>query len=102
MKVILSIEKNSSNYAEIEKVIKESGIKAVEVILGGATNDIEMGRLWAAQNSIPIKTFRPNRNEEMVIEAGALIGIWKNTNGEMKDLLSRATKHNLKIFIVRV
>lgn len=102
MKAILSIEKNSASYGEIESIIKESGIKISEIIMGGAKSDIEIGQRWAKENSVPIKMFRPNRNEQMITGAEVLIGIWKNSGGEMKDLLSRAAKHNLKIFIVRV
>ena len=102
MRTILSVEKNSISYEELQTIIAESGVPIKEVLSGGSKSDDAFGRRWARENDIPIKLFRPNRNEEMVSNADALVGIWRNAEGEMKDLLSRATKRNLKIFITRV
>ncbi len=102
MKTILSVEKDSTSYEEVKKIIALSGIKISEVLSGGSKSDSTFGRRWARENNVPIKLFKPNRNEEMSTTAQALIGIWKNADGEMKDLLSRAIKQNLAIFITRV
>ena len=102
MRTILSVEKGSTSYEEVQKIIVESSVLITEVLSGGSKSDDSFGRRWAKENNIPIKLFKPNRNEEMVNKAEALIGIWRNAEGEMKDLLSRANKHNLKIFITRV
>jgi antitoxin component of RelBE/YafQ-DinJ toxin-antitoxin module len=102
MRTILSVEKNSASYEEVQKIIAESGVLIHEVISGGSKSDDSFGRRWARENNVPIKLFKPNRNEEMIANAEALIGIWKNAEGEMKDLLSRATKRDIKIFITRV
>lgn len=102
MRTILSVEKNSISYEEMQLIIAESGVSIDEVVSGGSKSDDAFGRRWAKENGIPIKLFKPNRNEEMVANADALVGIWRNAEGEMKDLLSRATKRDLKIFITRV
>lgn len=102
MRTILSIEKNSTSYEEFKKIITESGIPISEVISGGLKNDNAFGHRWAVEHNIPISVFRVNRNESMVTNAEAMIGMWKNIDGEMKDLLSRANKHSLKIFITKV
>ena len=102
MRTILSVEKDSTSYEEVQKIIAESSVLITEVISGGSKSDDSFGRRWAKEHDVPIRLFKPNRNEEMVNSAEALIGVWKNAEGEMKDLLSRANKRNLKIFITRV
>jgi antitoxin component of RelBE/YafQ-DinJ toxin-antitoxin module len=102
MRTIISIEKDSISYDDAKKIIDESGVGISEVISGGSKSDSSFGRRWARENNVPVKLFKPNRNEEMTAIAEALVGIWKNVEGEMKDLLSRANKKNLKIFITRV
>lgn len=102
MRTILSVEKNSTSYDDVKKIIVQSGILISEIISGGSKNDNTFGRRWAIENNIPMVLFKPNRNQEMIARAEALIGIWSNSQGEMKDLLSRAAKHNLRIFITRV
>ena len=102
MRIILSVEKDSTNYDEVNQIIAESGFQVSEILTGGSRNDSSFGRRWAREHNVPVKLFKPNKNEQMTDCADGLIAIWRNAEGEMKDMLSRASKKSLKIFITRV
>jgi len=99
MRTIISIEKNTISYEEFEKIIQETKIPIQEIVIGGRKVDIEFGKRLAETLKVPIRIFKPNKNEQMVKRADTLIGIWKNADGEMKDILSRANRCGLKIMI---
>jgi len=102
MKTIFSIEKNSINYDELKNIIHKSGLVISEVLSGGARVDVDICKKWAAENHVPVKIFKTNKNADMINNAEILVAVWKNVDGEMRDILSRANKRNLKFFIQMV
>ncbi len=110
MKVIIAGGRDIFFYDALEKAIETCPFKdeITEVVYGGATGVDRMGKCWANEHSIPVKTFNadwasygkaagPIRNGQMAEYADALILIWDGKSSGSGDMLRRAKAKNLKI-----
>lgn len=93
----------------INETIKQNDFKINEVVCGEAKGIDTLGKLWAKNNNISIKSFPANwskfgksagykRNEEMAKYANYLILIWDGKSRGSNHMLNLAKKYNLKIF----
>jgi len=111
MKVIVAGSRNITNRYAVEKAITESGFQIDELVCGmcGSGADL-IAYLWASPRLIPIKEFPadwetsgkkagPIRNQRMVNYADALIAIWDGQSAGTKDVIEKAKKKKLKIYI---
>lgn len=110
MKVIIAGSRSISDPKLIEEAIKQSGFDITEVVCGMARGVDILGKVWADRNSIPVSNFEPDwdyhglkagfiRNQEMADYADGLIAVWDGISRGTKDMIDRATKKGLKVFI---
>jgi len=110
----------------MSKIINEYKIQVDEVVSGGAKGVDTLGEKWAEANGISIQSFparwddlsikdamiRKNkfgrlynvlagfqRNEKMAEYADVLIAFWNGYSNGTADMVQRAKKHNLKVFV---
>lgn len=134
MKIIIAGGRDVDDYAMVEYVVEAvltlSGLKATEVVCGGARGADSLGERWAEENGIPVKKFEadwtdiyapgalpkknPNgpgfynaragldRNIKMAKYADALIAFWDGESRGTKHMIDEAKKMNLKVFICSV
>lgn len=110
MKVIIAGSRGIEDWRVVVDAIKESGFEVTEVVSGGARGVDRIGESYAMSNNLPIARFRPDwkeygksagvrRNEEMACYAEALIAVWDGMSRGTEDMISRARRVGLKVFI---
>jgi len=113
MKVIIAGGRHYYNYEVVKEAIKESDYQIDEVVCGCATGVDSLGERWAKENNIPIHRFSANwdehgraagpiRNQKMAEYADGLIAVWDGKSIGTKDMISRANKKKLSLFVHRV
>ena len=113
MKVIIAGGRHYYNYEVVKEVIKESDYQIDELVCGCATGVDSLGERWAKENNIPIHRFSANwdehgraagpiRNQKMAEYADGLIAVWDGKSIGTKDMISRANKKKLSLFVHRV
>lgn len=110
MKTIIAGTRDATDYSLIEESVKQSGFLITEVVSGCARGIDTLGEQWAQNNGIPVKRFPadwnrfkksagPIRNQQMAEYSEALIAIPSPTSRGTVDMINRARKLNLKVFI---
>lgn len=113
MKVIIAGGRDVTDYSAVVSAIKASLFTITEVVSGKARGADRLGELWAEANGIPIKPFPADwnqygrgaghiRNEQMAEYADALIAIWDGQSRGTKNMIERADKHGLQVFVFRL
>lgn len=101
MKVIIAGSRSIIQMAPVVRAIAQSGFVISEVVCGEANGVDTLGKVWARQNGIAVKSFYPNwypqgvynkfagfnRNEEMGDYADALIAVWDGKSGGTKHMI---------------
>jgi len=86
--------------------------RITEVVSGCARGADSYGELIAEENSTPIKRFPANwkkfgkragpiRNQEMAEYADALIAVWDGVSSGTSDMIQRAEKNKLKVYVYK-
>lgn len=112
MRVIIAGSRDIENYILVVQAIEESGFDITEVVCGEARGVDKLGKLWAKEAGIPVKSFPadwgrykkragPIRNEQMAKYGDALVVVTRGTPGT-KDMINRAVAHGLQRHIKRV
>jgi hypothetical protein len=109
----------------VQEAIEESGFEVTEVVCGGAKGVDELCSHWAEFNEIPVKHFPAKwddldapdalikkgkygkynakagsaRNEEMALHADQLIAVWDGQSYGTGDMILKAHKHGLRIYV---
>lgn len=126
MKTIIAGTRYGITLDDVKQAIKLSGYSIHGVVSGGAKGADYLGECWAEIRRLPVRRFpalwadmsakpmraktRPdgtrynelaglNRNEEMAGYADALIAVWDGKSTGTQDMIRRATKHGLKVFV---
>lgn len=113
MKTIIAGSRSIENYYYVARAIKESMFHITEVVCGTAPGVDTLGGEWGLANQIPVKNFpaawRVNglynpragfeRNQVMADYADALILVWDGESKGSVDMLARATKEKLVIYV---
>lgn len=113
MRTIIAGSRTITDYALVEKVIKESGFEITKVISGMAKGVDTLGELWAHYNNIGCHLCPANwkkfgksagyiRNTEMAEIADALIVIIAGESRGSTHMLKIATEKGLQVFCKRV
>lgn len=113
MKTIIAGTRTIEDKNVVYFAIEKSQFKITEVVSGKAKGVDSIGEKWAIDNNIPIIEFPahwtqfgkkagPLRNQEMVEYADALIAVWNGASSGTKDVINRARKNGLKIFIYNI
>jgi hypothetical protein len=110
MKTIIAGSRSIMLYSVVVKGIKASKIHITEVVSGRAPGVDRIGESFAILHDIPIKMFPAcwdefgksagfRRNQEMADYADALIAIWDGKSHGTKDMIERARKAGLRVFV---
>ena len=126
MKVIIAGSRKITNINYLYKALQASEFEVTEVVSGGAKGIDAMGEKWAKLHEVPIKRFNAQwtnlshkdakikkrndgteydllagfrRNQAMADYADALLAIWDGKSGGTQDMINKAIKGNLKIYL---
>ena len=116
MKTIIAGSRTILNIEYVNTATLHSGFQITEVVCGEAKGPDLLGRLWAELRGIPVRSapakwrvdgvYNPRagfeRNQEMADYADALIAVWDGESGGTKDMIARARKAKLQVFIYNV
>lgn len=116
MKTIIAGSRNFTNYEFLTAAIARSGYEISEVVCGEATGVDALGKRWATENGIPVKSLPANwdeygqaagmiRNKEMLDYAlpdGGLIVIIVNNSPGSTGMLRIARNAGLKCYAVHI
>lgn len=129
MKVVVSGSRFITDYTVVQKAIQDSGFEITELVSGKEPNGVDrLGEEWAVKHGVPVKPFYadwtdiwhpdaivkkqkgsgklydvtagPRRNQAMAEYADALIAIPKDKSKGTRDMIKRAKKMGLRVFIV--
>jgi len=100
-------------YSHLVKAIALSGFEITQVLSGCSGMVDRCAETWARCHGKPLhrhpadwekhgKKAGPVRNEAMAKQADALIAVWDGASPGTADMIRRARKHKLKVFIYRV
>jgi len=114
VKVIIAGSRTLENRAiDIQYILSSlrmDWLSVTEVVSGTARGVDQIGEDWAKDWDIPVKRFPADwdkhgkaagfiRNGEMADYADACIIIWDGKSNGTKDMMTRAIKQNLKLFV---
>ncbi len=110
MKTIIAGSRTITNASFVNEAISKAGFVITEVVSGCAAGVDTLAERWARLNSIPIASFPANwkghgkaagpiRNQVMAEYADALIAVWNGKSRGTKDMIERATKLGLKVYV---
>jgi hypothetical protein len=113
MKTIIAGSRTVTELAEVSKAVRESGFAVTEVVSGGARGVDALGEEWANQAGVPVKLFPadwkkygrgagPIRNSHMAEYSEALIAVWDGKSRGTKDMVAKAQKRGLRVFVYTV
>ena len=101
--------------AVLRQAIKESGFRITTLVVGGASGVDALARDWAISDRYCWHVHQilaewdkygraagPLRNERMAQNADALIAVWDGKSRGTKDMIERARKHGLKVYVKEV
>ena len=112
MRVIIAGSRTVDEIKEVITAIQLSEFDVTTVICGECQGPDRLGKFWANLNNIPVESYIAQwsihgkgagfiRNEIMATKADALIAIWDGESEGTADMIERAKKHNLKIYIYK-
>lgn len=111
MRVIIAGSRTITSYLTVADAIKASGFDITEVVSGGALGVDSIGEAWARGKQIPVQPFLPDykthgrylapklRNQQMADYADALIAVWDGRSGGTRDMINRAEKCGLRVYV---
>lgn len=115
MKCIIAGSRDGASYADLTFALSQCDFREeiTEVVSGGARGTDTHGERWAKTFSIPIKRFLPDwdthgkkagalRNQQMADYADALVAVWDGQSKGTADMITRARRLNLRIWVHRV
>lgn len=113
MRVIIAGSRMIHDMAILASAIEESGFEITTLITGCANGIDHLAYVWVERRmEIAFRCFRadwsqgrkagPLRNEEMAKHADALIAVWDGKSKGTKDMIARARKHGLKVYVKEV
>jgi len=110
MKVIIAGSRTIILQSIVETAILSSNFIITEVVSGKARGVDTLGEIWARRNKIPIKEFPADwerfgkragfiRNDVMSQYAEGLIVVWDGESRGTLDMIERAKKKGLKVYV---
>ena len=96
--------------AAMQKAEFEKGIKPTAIICGEARGADLLGKRWAQANGIDVismpaewdkhgRSAGPIRNGEMAELADALVAVWDGESVGTRDMIRKANKRNIPVYI---
>lgn len=113
MKTIIAGSRGITDYALVVSAVARCGWRVTEVLSGAAPGVDTLGAEWARLNCVPVsmhpanwakygpKRAGPLRNSTMAAHADALIAVWDGKSPGTKDMIDRATRIGLRVYVWR-
>ena len=115
MRVIIAGSRDIAEYTDVYEAILESRWKddITEVVSGGARGVDKLGERFAREHNLPVSHFLANwnkhgkaagyiRNQEMAMNADALIAVWDMKSKGTANMIEVAQAMDIPTFIWRV
>lgn len=121
MKVIIAGSRDGVEHDDIAPAMEDArvflGIEPTQVLCGMARGADMMGKAWADLRRIPVKQFPARwhdaygvynpragflRNADMAREADALVALWDGASSGTRDMITRARKMQLLVWVYRL
>lgn len=112
MRTIIAGSREGFSLADVHRAIEKSGFQdeITEVVSGGARGVDRLGEGWGKARGLPVRQFIPDwekhkkgaahvRNQEMADYASALILVWDGVSTGSADMLQRAQKAGLRVYV---
>lgn len=110
-KVIIAGSRSITDYALVEKAVRDSGFEIAVVISGGARGVDALGEEWAAKNGKTVDRFLPDwerhgksagfiRNDLMVRNADALIAVYDGVSRGTAHTISSARRKGIPVHVL--
>lgn len=110
MRVIIAGSRECQDYSLVLDAIKASNFEITQVVSGGARGVDKLGEQWALEQDVSVRVFPANwdkfsnsagpiRNSQMADYANALIAIWDGKSKGTSDMIKKATKLGLKVYV---
>lgn len=112
-KVIIYGSRTIVNYRILLDALKKSNFEITEILSGGARGVDTLAIRYAKENDIPYKIYKadwnkygksagPIRNKEMINNADALIAIWDGKSRGTADIIRRARRKGIRVFVYTI
>jgi len=113
MRVIIAGSRWLDSRFLVERALDASGFPISVVISGGARGVDRQAENWAVDNDVPLLIYHADwenlgkkagviRNLQMAQEGDALVAVWDGASRGTKDMISKAKKRGLKVFVLTV
>ena len=110
IKTIIAGSRTCTNMDILLSAIDKAPFKVTEVVCGKALGADTLGELYGHINHLKLYYYKPNwekygkragmiRNEEMAMNAEALIALWDGQSNGTKNMIQLAKEYNLKTYI---
>ncbi len=113
MRVIIAGSRSITDPKHIAEAVRQSEFPITEVVSGGARGVDRLGEAWARKHGIPVTVFPadwerhgraagPLRNTQMAEYGEALIAVWDGKSRGTLDMIRKAKKYGLKVFVLKL
>jgi len=110
MRVIIAGTRTIKDHRIVEQAINEAGFAITMIVSGGARGVDRIGEMWASRQGLQCRVFEAlwnkygkgagfKRNEHMARFSDALIAVWDGKSKGTADMIERAKKHGLKVYV---
>lgn len=110
MKTIIAGSRHITDPTPVRKAIEASKFEITEVVSGMAAGVDTIGVRLATQSDIPVAKFPPDwrkfgkragpiRNQQMADYADALIAVWDGRSRGTRDMIGKARRGGLRVFV---
>lgn len=115
MNIIIAGGRDFDNYpllkTKCENILSNLDKKDIIIFCGTAKGADTLGEWYAKENKLKIKYFKPNwnigkkagilRNEEMLVDADALIAFWDGKSRGTKHMIGISVEKGIKTRIIK-
>lgn len=115
MRTIIAGSRNVTDYSIVYEAIKNSGwMHDISVVISGGAKGVDtLGERFAKEHQLPVERYLANwnkygkaagykRNQEMAMDAEALIAVWDCKSKGTGHMIEIANEYELDVFIWRV
>ena len=112
MRTIIAGSRGITDYAEVCRAVRDSGIHITTVVSGGARGVDRLGERYAREHGIPLEVYRADwerdgktagylRNDVMAYVSDALIALWDGQSRGTKHMVDISKRKGLCVYVHR-
>jgi hypothetical protein len=113
LKVVIAGSRSVEDPQLVYQAIESSGFVVREVVSGGAYGVDALGEVWAREQEVPVRVFKPDwgrygrgagpvRNREMADYADALVAVWDGESKGTADMIRQMEERGKPVYVVQV